>query len=116
MMKNIRDTFAKHKYLLQTCALFIALLVTIGFRSGNIGSYFSNLLHVLLEAGVLCFTLFLFQMFASWLLFPFFPQKENFKDDESHDNYFEYSTELTNFVFPLIYVVVAVVLALDIKG
>lgn len=107
--------FKEHKYLYHTISLSIALLAIVGFRSDTLSDYFKNLQGVLIDALIIGFGIFLFQMFAGWFLWFFIPKSEDFQDDNERDQYFSFDRELKDYFFPLIYIIIAVVLALQIE-
>ncbi len=114
MLDKLSRAFVDHKYLYPSASLFIALLGVIAFRSDSVNNYFSNLFNTLIEAAILSFAIFLFQMFAGWFFFPILLRTDKLKDHPKKSTFLSYDEEISNYFFVLIYFVISIVLALQI--
>lgn len=53
-------------------------------------------------------------MFAGWFFFPVLLRTDKLKDHPKKDTFLSYDEEISNYFFVLIYLIIAVVLALQI--
>jgi len=113
-MKSIKSSFKEHKYLYHSISLFMVLLFVIGFRADGVIDFFVKLGKVLIEALALGIGLYLLQMISGWLLYPFIPKHEDFSNDKERFSYFGYERENKDLLILLIYLIIAVVIALDL--
>ena len=105
----MKKYFKKHKYLLPSASLFVAILLMIGFGANSVGSFFVNLGKVSLEAAGIGFGFYILQMFSGWVFWFWAPKSEDFTSAEERDSYFEFDEKADSLLLLYIYVIIAAV-------